>query len=157
MKYIIIMLSILVAGCSAISIDSPLQASYQKYKESYNTPNEKKLVQTELWNTLVSVRETVDKSEFINSLAYFPVEMVNTTDFKESIDSKSGCLLVSGTDSDDTPMDYYIKFNLIDAKWIISEVTVKYFLDGSKRFLEAAECNEERRMKLWLESMESYE
>lgn len=103
----------------------------------------------------MEARSITDKTAFVDPLAKFPIEITKIIDTKESIDDKDGCLLVSGTNISGVPLDYYISFNQEDNRWIINEVTVKYFLDGSERYLEKAVCDEQERMNLWLESMES--
>jgi hypothetical protein len=156
MKSLFFICSILLFGCSLDGTNvnnSNLKDSFNEYKSLYGTPSESALLKAELWESLVKAREIKEQSAFVNSLAKFPNEIVKTIDTKESIQGEFGCLLVSGSDTNGVELDYYITFNLTNNKWIISEVTIKYFLDGSERYLEKAVCDEQERMTLWLQSV----
>ena len=157
MKKISLLFVAFLVGCSTTINNNSflLKDYYLEYKSFTGTPREKGFVKDELWATLVSAREKANKSAFVNSLASFPTEMTQHTDFKEQVANNSGCLLVSGVNSKKIPMDYYLTFEQNDEKWIISDITVKYFFDGAERFLKEAECNEEKRMHLWLEYIQS--
>jgi len=99
---------------------------------------------------LQTTRKNSSQSAFTHALSLFPNEIINITDNKEAIKGYSGCLLVSETNSDNTPMDYYISYRYTDSSWIIDSVTNKYFLDSEKRFLQTAECSQDNRMQLWM-------
>ena len=156
MRVFSVFISLFILGCS--SSTSPqgerLMMYFEEYKSSVATLAEQKFVDAELWQTLVAARSAKGKSELVNAIAYFPQEMVVTTDIKESVDGLVGCLLISGNNAKQVPLDYYIQFDLSDEKWSIGDVAIKYFLDSSERYLTYAECDAEKRMALWLESVQ---
>lgn len=156
MKFVLIIFCLTMLGCSHSSSQQSgtLSAKFASYKATVSTPAEHKFVKAELWETLVASRVAAAKSEVINAIAYFPLEMTKITDVKESISGTRGCLLVSGTNAKQVLLDYYIQFDLTDGNWLISDVAIKYFLDGSERYLPYAECDAEKRMTLWLESVQ---
>lgn len=158
MRHLLFIFSALLFGCSLNGSNlhnSNLKDSFNEYKSQYGTPTEQTLLKKELWKALEQARSITEQTAFVNSLAKFPTEIAKTIDTKESIKGEVGCLLVSGTNASGVPLDYYITFNLENSKWILSEVTVKYFLDDSERYLEEAICDEQERMTLWLQSVES--
>lgn len=148
-------LSSFLFGCSSFTNEqNSLENSFYEYKRAYGTPSENLLLKKSLWETLSKSR-IEKKSEFTNSLAKFPEEMIETSELKESIQNGVGCLLASGVNEGGVDMDYYITFNLIQNKWIISDVAVKYFLDDSERYLTEPVCDKNKRMTLWLDFIES--
>lgn len=156
MKIFLTIFCFFIFGCSTASSQPSkiLQPYFEVYKSSVGSSTEQNFITSELWETLQTARRSVDKSEFVNAIAYFPQEMVLTTDFKELINETEGCLLVSGTTATQVLLDYYINYIYSDNDWLIKDITVKYFLDGSKRYLNYAECDEDKRMSLWLESVQ---
>ncbi|KKO47156.1 hypothetical protein WG68_00425 [Arsukibacterium ikkense] len=156
MRFFLVFIGLFIVGCSSsTSSKSDNLASYfAEYKASVATQAEQQFVKAELWQTLVTARAAAETSELVNAIAYFPLEMAVTTDTKQAINGQQGCLLISGTNAKQTPLDYYIQFDLTDNQWLISDVAIKYFLDGSERYLTYAECDAEKRMALWLESVQ---
>ena len=156
MKYLLALSSVLMLGCSSgTSQESGALANqFERYKSAVTAADEQRFVKPELWETLVAARASAERSEMTGAIAYFPNEIVVTTDVTEAITDKGGCLVVSGTNSEQTPMDYYIQFDAEDNDWVISDVAIKYFLDDSERFLTYAECDADKRMALWLESVQ---
>lgn len=156
MRVFLCVYCLLLFSCSAPSSQSSevLQLQFELYKSSVGKSTEQGFITAELWNTLQMARQSANKSEFVNAIAYFPIEMAKTSDFKELVKGTVGCLLVSGTTLKQVPLDYYVSFKISDGNWIINDISVKYFLDGTKRFLNYAECDEDKRMSLWLESIQ---
>lgn len=155
MNKLLLILSTLLIGCSLHTNTISLNDSFNDYKSSVDTSSEKTFLTEEVWNDLVKARDNSKQSALVHSLAKFPTEMLKITDTKQSIQGEKGCLLVSGVNNSDVEIDYYISYSLENHKWIINEVTVKYFLDDSKRYLNEAECDKEKRMSLWLQSIEN--
>jgi len=60
-----------------------------------------------------------------------------------------------GKSSDNTPTDFYIKYSKHSNDWLFNEITIKYFLDGTKRFLNNAVCDGKKQNHLWLEFMQN--
>lgn len=153
MKKILIISLILLFGCHTLdefSAHKSLENIYDEYKLSYNTAEEPLFLNPQLWNTLAKARKVKMDGALTNPLALFPFEITNTINTMESIQGSSGCLVISGKDRNGTDLDYYLTFSLIREQWIISNVTIKFFLDGSERFLNKAVCNEQERMNIWL-------
>jgi hypothetical protein len=156
MKYLLALSSVLILGCSSgTSQESGTLANqFEKYKSATTAADEQRFVKPELWETLVAARAGAERSEMTDAIAYFPNEIVVTTEVNEAITDEGGCLVVSGTNSKQTPMDYYVQFDLVGNDWVISDIAIKYFLDSSERFLTYAECDADKRMALWLESVQ---
>ncbi len=159
MKYLILFFLILISGCASNTTydNNSLTKWFTEYKSFYETKNEDTFFNPSLWNTIKKSRLNNDKSGFSGALSKFPKEMIEVTDYKESINEKGACLLVSGVNSSNIPMDYYLRYKLNENRWIINEVTVKYYLDGTERYLNKAVCDEQERMRLWLQYMEQKE
>ncbi len=155
MKKLLLILSTLLIGCSLQTNTVSLNDSFNEYKSSLETSSEKTFLTDEVWNDLVTARDSSKQSAFVHSLAEFPTEMLKITDIKQSIQDEKGCLLVSGSNNNDVELDYYISYSLVTNNWIINEVSVKYFLDDSERYLKEAECDKEKRMNLWLQFIEN--
>lgn len=156
MRYLVLMLSFFVLGCSNSNPpqSNTLSNQFTQYKNAAPSPDEKQYVTAELWDTLAKARASIGNADIASSVAYFPQEIVKTTDIKEVIEGSSGCLLVSGLNEQQIPIDYYIRYQLDAGKWLIHDVAIKYFLDGAERYLDYAECDEEKRMELWLQSIQ---
>ncbi len=151
-KYLYILL-LTVASCANHSGQSPLLTQFMAFQASTNTATEQDFVSPTLWQSLNTARNNSHASAFANALSLFPNEITTISDSKETIEDSTGCLLVSGTNAEQIPMDYYISYRMTNHQWIIEDITSKYFLDGEKRFLQTAVCDKEKRMELWLAFM----
>lgn len=159
MRYFILIFLVFIVACA----NKPTHGSniltkrFIEYKSFYKTKTESAFFNPSLWDSIEKARYNSNKSVFVDILSKFPNEIGRILDYKESIHDKTGCLLVSGINSENTPMDYYLTYELKNGKWIIGDMTMKYFFDGTERFLKEAVCSEEERAKLWLEFTENKE
>jgi len=149
-KYLCLFFVLFIASCTNKPNNPALENQFNALKAAYNSQSEASFMTADVWQSLQATRNNSNQSAFTHALSLFPNEIINITDNKEAIKGDSGCLLVSGTNSDNIPMDYYISYRYTDSSWVIDSVTSKYFLDSEKRFLQTAECSQEKRMKLWM-------
>jgi len=156
MKYLMLLPLILIVGCAnkPTHENNDLIQWFTEYKSFYGTKTEDIFFNPLLWGSINKARLNRDKSAFVGALSKFPNEIIEITDYKESINKESGCLLVSGTNSNNISLDYYLTYRLEENRWIIDDVTVKYFLDGAERFLKKSVCDEQERTRLWFQFME---
>ena len=157
MKYLILPIILLITSCANYPSDHKnkvLINMFKEYRTFYKSPSEANYLNPALWHTIKKSRANTKASEFASSLSKFPNEIIQITDYKESISNKSGCLLVSGINLNNTPLDYYLSYKLTNGRWVIEDVTVKYFFDGAERFLREAICDEDKRAQLWLKFIE---
>ena len=157
MKSIILFFIVVITSCasSQINENSNLIDIFLEYKYLSKSENERVFFEANLWDFIVKSRLNSKRSVFSDSLSKFPGEIIEISDSKESIYNKTGCLLVSGVNKNNIPMDYYITYGFAENQWIIRDITVKYFFEGTKRFLTEAVCDEEERARLWLEFIEN--
>ncbi|MCF6324351.1 MAG: hypothetical protein L3J89_08520 [Gammaproteobacteria bacterium] len=156
MKYSILFFLVLVIGCTSNPTydNKSLIKWFNEYKSFYKTENEDDFFNPILWASIKKSRINSTKSAFAGALSKFPNEIIDISDYKEAISDKEGCLLISGINSEKTPLDYYLTYQSIENKWVIKDVTVKYFFDNTERFLQEAVCDEQKRAQLWLQFME---
>jgi len=157
MKYLILPIIFLITSCAnylSTHKEEALIYQFKEYKTFYKTPPEANYLNPTLWNTIKKARANSKASEFTSTLSKFPNEIIQITDYKETISNKTGCLLVSGNNSKKTPVDYYLFYKQKNDRWVIEDVTVKYFFDGAERFLKEAVCDEDKRAQLWLKFIE---
>ncbi len=160
MKYLILPVFLLITSCANYPANNKGESLinwFKEYKSYYQTSSEANYFSPPLWSSIKKARTNNKASAFVSTLSKFPNEIIEITDYKETISGKTGCLLVSGKNSNKTPLDYYLSYKLNDSKWVIEDITVKYFFDGTKRFLTEAVCDEEKRAQLWLEFIEQKE
>lgn len=159
MKYSILFFLIFMVGCAnkPTSDNRGLIKWFNEYKLFYKTKTEGTYFNPILWDSIKMARINSNKSAFVGALSKFPNEIIGISDYKEAVNDKAGCLLVSGINSKNIPLDYYLTYSLKENQWIIEDVTVKYFFDGTERFLKEAVCDEQKRAQLWLKSMEQKE
>ncbi len=157
-------LQILLIGAALIACahQSPKEASplYDRFVEYRNAEksgkNENQFFSQKLWSAINEARAHSVKEQGLSAiLLKFPDGIAKISDSKEAIKDSKGCLMVMGTDNKNTPTDYYVSFNREGGQWVFDEIQIKYFLDGTQRFLKEAVCDEEKQNQLWVEYMQS--
>lgn len=137
-----------------------LRHRFEMYSNAVNNKNfsrkqESKYFSRKLWTSIQENREKIKSNDnvFSKILMNFPHEVGKVANSKELIKDNSGCLMVMGINTKNVPTDYYITFVKEGGAWVFDEINVKYYFDGTKRFLKEAICDEDRQNALWLEYM----
>ncbi len=157
--YLLFTFSLLVACSQQIRQNetSPLYARFTEYRNiEKNNKSEQQFYSPKLWSAITEARSRTAKEQGLSAiLLQFPVNMSKITSNKEVHNGNTGCLMVMGIDNKGAQMDYYVSFIHEDGRWVFDEIRMKYFLDGTQRFLKEAVCNEEKQNLLWVEYMQS--
>ena len=148
--------SSLLFGCTYLPKQSMTDQLYSVYDQSkQSSTDQQALYSPDLWETLQNSKAHSNKEDFSAALANYPFEMRNEISHSEVVDHDYGCLMVQGNNQDSIPMDYYLTFAKENNAWIINDITVKYYLDGTERYLSEPVCDEQVRMERWVEWMQS--
>lgn len=157
--YLIVLLIASLAACAQQETrnQEPLYQQFTDYKWALDSGrNEREYFSSRLWAALEKTRSQPDEEQgMANIFLKFPNEMIEITGSYESISGDSGCLMVMGLNDKQTPTDYYVTFVHNNNRWVFDEIQVKYYFDGTKRFLKEAVCDEDRQQQLWIEYMEA--
>jgi hypothetical protein len=153
---IVLALNLYLVGCGLVSKKTTTDQLYSVYDRSKESSTDQQaLYSPDLWETLQNSKAHSNKEGFAAALANYPFEMRNEISHSEVVDHDYGCLMVQGNNQDSIPMDYYLTFAKENNAWIINDITVKYYLDGTERYLSEPVCDEEVRMERWVEWMQS--
>lgn len=136
---------------------SPLYDRFIEYRNAEKgSKNENQFFSQKLWPAIKEARAHTAKEQGLSALLLtFPDGIAQISGSKEAIKDSKGCLMVMGTDNKNAPTDYYVSFNREGGQWVFDEIQIKYFLDGTQRFLKEAVCDEEKQNQLWIEFMQS--
>ena len=85
---------------------------------------------------------------------YFPNEMIRYIDAKEEIDFPLGCLFVEGINENKEPIVFFISYIYEHNKWLIDEIEISYFTDGTTPYVKEPICDIEEKHRLWLKQFE---
>jgi hypothetical protein len=134
---------------------SPLYDRFVEYRNAEKgSQNDNHFFSQKLWPAIKAARAGTEKEQGLSGiLLKFPEGIAKISDSKEAIKDSKGCLMVMGTDNKNIPTDYYVSFNKEDGRWVFDEIQIKYFLDGTQRFLKEAVCDEAKQNQLWIEFM----
>ena len=163
MKYLTLFsILTLLGACTNKTLENHVQLMdrFMEYRNSQNTHNnnphlENQYFTPQILKALNESRANDKNSDFLSAINKFPNELVKITSHSESIIENTGCLMINGTNSEHTPTDYYIVYKRVDARWLIDNISVKFFLDGTERFLDRAVCDDEEQEKIWIKHMEN--
>ncbi len=136
---------------------SPLYDRFVEYRNAEKSgQTENQFFSQKLWSAIKEARAQTAKEQGLSAiLLKFPDGIAHISGSKEAIKDSKGCLMLMGTDNKNTQTDYYVSFNREGGQWVFDEIQIKYFLDGTKRFLKEAVCDEEKQNQLWIEFMQS--
>lgn len=139
--------------------ESPLYDRFVEYRNAEKgSKNENQFFSQKLWSAIKEARAQTAKEQGLSAiLLKFPEGIAKISGSKEAIKDSKGCLMVMGADSKNTPTDYYVSFNREGGQWVFDEIQIKYFLDGTQRFLKEAVCDEEKQNQLWIKFMQLQE
>lgn len=161
MKYLLFFLLIFITACSdSLRHESDqngdiLMQQFNNYRAVAKTPAESAFLTPDLQAFLTKSRIKKKDPVFSDMFSKFPDEMIQISGYNESILGSDGCLMVSGINAENKPMDYYIIYALKNDHWIIEKIQVEYFSDETERYLTEAVCDQEEKDKLWLEHAEA--
>jgi hypothetical protein len=153
----ILFIGVALMAC-AHQIPKNVSPLYDRFVEYRNTEkgsnNENQFFSSKLWSAIKETRAHSVKEQGLRKiLLQFPNGIAQISGSKEVINDSKGCLMVMGTDNKDTPTDYYVSFTREGGQWVFDEIQIKYFLDGTQRFLKEAVCDEAKQNQLWIEFM----
>jgi hypothetical protein len=157
-SHILFLSAVLVACTHQTSMEiSPLYERFINYKKADKGDKiEKQFYSQKLWSEIQKTRTQPDAERGLsNILLQFPSHITQITGSEEITKNDKGCLMVMGTDNKNTPTDYYISFTKEGGRWVFDEIQIKYFYDGTQRFLKEAVCDEDKQNQLWIEFMQS--
>lgn len=153
----------IVAACSNPSTKEsrPLWEHYKAYLQIIsNKPKsaekERHYYSDQLWRAFQESRSKSKegKNIFNKILHNFPNEVSKVNSSKENHTNNTGCLMVMGVNVEKKPTDYFIKYRKENNRWVFDEIQIRYYFDGTKRFLEEAICDEDKQNKIWLKYMQ---
>jgi len=134
-----------------------LMQQFNDYKLLRTTEDESAYFTPDLWAAIKKARFNKEQSIFTKIFSQFPNEIIQVSSHKESIQGGDGCLMISGVNSEDTPMSYFINYKLKGEYWLIEKFNADYSFDGLEQYPVKAICDAEERNRLWLEHVEAIE
>lgn len=135
---------ILLYGCAHLTASDPLYNSYFEYKK---TVGESKIIKYYARYFAPVLTNNLDINDpSIKSQLEFVKYMAKEASHYEVTQTNKGCLTVNGVGVDNTAVAFYIQYNNINGKWLISDIDVS-FLEKNQKYEQKALCPEQTRVQ----------
>jgi len=159
-KYIFFFIGVVFLSACAqkqLKKDHVLYNQFIAYKQiKIRNANQRPYFSVKLWQSLEKAKSQSSVNRGMASVFLkYPDEIQTITGRDEVINGQRGCLLVMGLSSKKKPTDYMIRFISKGGHWVFDDIQVKYYLDGTKRYLNRAVCDVDQQQQIWLKYMKS--